>query len=127
MAGSVKERPKHLNLFEIKQPVPALASILHRVSGAGLFLALPLLIWLLGLSLRSPDSFEAFKGVVDHPIVKLALLGLLWAYLHHFCMGIRILLIDIHVGVEKARARASAVAVLVVSLALTVILGAKLW
>lgn len=127
MAGSVKERPKHLNLFEIKQPVPALASILHRVSGAGLFLMLPLLIWLLGLSLRSPDSFEAFKAVVDHPIVKLALLGLLWAYLHHFCMGIRILLIDIHIGAEKAQARASAVAVLVVSLALTVILGAKLW
>ncbi|MBK6402321.1 MAG: succinate dehydrogenase, cytochrome b556 subunit [Rhodocyclaceae bacterium] len=127
MAESVKERPKHLNLFEIKQPLPALMSILHRVSGAGLFLMLPLLIWLFGLSLRSSESFEAFKATVGHPVVKLVLLGLLWAYLHHFCMGIRILLIDIHVGVEKAPARASALAVLVVSLALTVILGAKLW
>ena len=88
---------------------------------------LPLLIWLFGLSLRSSESFEAFKATVGHPVVKLVLLGLLWAYLHHFCMGIRILLIDIHVGVEKAPARASALAVLVVSLALTVILGAKLW
>jgi succinate dehydrogenase / fumarate reductase cytochrome b subunit len=127
MAESVKERPKHLNLFEIKLPLPGWMSILHRVSGAGLFLMLPLLIWLLGLSLRSPESFETFKATVDHPIVKLVLLGLLWAYLHHFCMGIRILLIDVHVGVEKAQARASALAVLVVSLALTVILGAKLW
>ena len=127
MAESVKERPKHLNLFEIKQPLPALMSILHRVSGAGLFLMLPLLIWRFGLSLRSSESFEAFKATVGHPVVKLILLGLLWAYLHHFCMGIRILLIDIHVGVEKAPARASALAVLVVSLALTVILGAKLW
>ena len=126
MAESVKERPKHLNLFEIKLPLPGWMSILHRVSGAGLFLMLPLLIWLLGLSLRSPESFETFKATVDHPIVKLVLLGLLWAYLHHFCMGIRILLIDVHVGVEKAQARASALAVLVVSLALTVILGAKL-
>ena len=127
MAGSVKERPKHLNLFEIKLPLPGWVSILHRVSGAGLFLMLPLLIWLFALSLRSPEGFEAFKATTGHPIVKLILLGLLWAYLHHFCMGIRILLIDIHVGVEKARARASALAVLVVSLALTVILGAKLW
>ena len=127
MAESVKERPKHLNLFEIKQPLPALMSILHRVSGAGLFLMLPLLIWLFGLSLRSSESFEAFKATVGHPVVKLILLGLLWAYLHHFCMGIRILLIDIHIGVEKAPARATALAVLVVSLALTVILGAKLW
>lgn len=127
MAESVKERPKHLNLFEIKLPLPGWMSILHRVSGAGLFLMLPLLIWLLGLSLRSPESFETFKATVDHPIVKLVLLGLLWAYLHHFCMGIRILLIDVHVGVEKAQARASALAVLVVSLALTVILGVKLW
>lgn len=127
MAGMVKERPKHLNLLEIKQPLPAWTSILHRISGAGLFLMLPLLIWLFDLSLRSPESFQAFKVQVDHPIIKLLLLGLLWAYLHHFCMGIRILLIDIHVGVEKAQARASAAAVLVVSLALTVILGAKLW
>lgn len=127
MAESVKERPKHLNLFEIKQPLPAWTSILHRVSGAGLFLLLPLLIWLFDLSLRSPESFAAFKAVIDQPIVKLILLGLLWAFLHHFCMGIRILLIDIHVGVEKAPARKSAVAVLVVSLALTVILGARLW
>lgn len=127
MAGSVKERPKHLNLFEIKQPLPAVMSILHRISGAGLFLMLPLLIWLFGLSLQSPESFEAFKATVAHPIVKLLLLGLLWAYLHHFCMGVRILLIDIHVGVEKAPARKSALAVLVVSLALTVILGAASW
>jgi succinate dehydrogenase / fumarate reductase cytochrome b subunit len=59
-------------------------------------------------------------------LVKLILLGLLWAFLHHFCMGIRILLIDIHIGVEKEQAHASAVAVMVVSLALTLIFGLKL-
>jgi succinate dehydrogenase / fumarate reductase, cytochrome b subunit len=57
----------------------------------------------------------------------LILLGLMWAYLHHFCMGIRVLLLDMHIGIEKAQARASAVAVLVVSLTLTVLLGVKLW
>jgi succinate dehydrogenase / fumarate reductase cytochrome b subunit len=126
MPEMTKQRPKFLNLMEIKQPLPAIASILHRVSGAGLFLMLPLLIWLLQLSLGSAESFETLKSVFANPLVKLILLGLLWAFLHHFCMGIRILLIDVHVGVEKAQARASAVAVLVVSLTLTAILGLKL-
>jgi succinate dehydrogenase / fumarate reductase cytochrome b subunit len=127
MAEMVKKRPKYLNLFEIKLPLPGWVSILHRVSGAGLFLMLPLLIWLLGLSLRSEDSFATFMAVTAHPLVKLFLIGLLWAYLHHFCMGIRVLLLDMHIGIEKAQARTSAIAVLVVSLALTALLGAKLW
>lgn len=127
MAEMIKKRPKHLNLFQIRQPLAAIASILHRVSGLGLFLMLPLLIWLLDSSLRSPESWESMRAVVAHPLVKLVLIGLLWAFLHHFFMGIRILLIDIHVGVAKAQARNSAIAVLAVSLTLTLILGAKLW
>ncbi|HEX8987898.1 MAG TPA: succinate dehydrogenase, cytochrome b556 subunit [Rhodocyclaceae bacterium] len=126
MAEISKQRPKFLNLLEIKQPLPAVASILHRVSGAGLFLMLPLLIWLLQLSLGSTESIETLKAIFANPLVKLILLGLLWAFLHHFCMGIRILLIDIHIGVDKQPARASAVAVLAVSLTLTAILGLKL-
>ncbi len=126
MAEMVKKRPKFLNLFEIKLPLPGWVSILHRISGAGLFLMLPLLIWLLGLSLGSPENFATFKTVVGHPLAKLILLGLLWAYLHHFCMGIRVLLIDLQIGVEKAPARTTAMLVLVVSLTLTALLGAKL-
>jgi succinate dehydrogenase cytochrome b subunit len=127
MSEMAKKRPKYLNLLEIKLPLPGWVSILHRVSGGGLFLMLPALIWLLGQSLGSPEDFETFKMVVGNPLVKLVLLGLMWAYLHHFCMGIRILLLDMHIGIEKAPARASAIAVLVVSLALTAILGVKLW
>lgn len=127
MAELSKARPKHLNLFQIKLPIAGFASILHRISGFGLFLMLPFLIWLLDMSLRSPDSFQTLQGVTGHPLVKLVLIGLLWAFLHHFCMGIRILLIDVHVGVAKAQARTSAIAVMVVSLLLTLILGAQLW
>jgi succinate dehydrogenase / fumarate reductase, cytochrome b subunit len=127
MAELAKKRPKYLNLFEIKLPLPGWVSILHRVSGAGLFLMLPLLIWLFGLSLDSPESYATFRTIAGHPLVKLILLGLLWAYLHHFCMGIRILLLDMHVGIEKAQAFKSSIAVLVVSLTLTALLGAKLW
>ena len=127
MAELIKKRPKHLNLFQIKLPIAGIASILHRISGMGLFLMLPLLIWLLDTSLRSPESWEAMRAVAAHPLVKLVLIGLLWAFLHHFFMGIRILLIDVHVGVAKAKARNSAIAVLAVSLLLTLILGVKLW
>ena len=122
-----KERPKHLDLRVIKQPLPAIASILHRVSGAGLFLMLPFLIFLLDLSLDSSLGFAMFKAFVSYPLVKLLLIGLLWAFLHHFCMGIRILLLDLDMGTDLKPARASTKAVLVISLALTVILGVKLW
>lgn len=127
MPEMTKKRPKYLNLFEIRLPLAGIASILHRVSGAGLFLMLPLLVYLLQLSFGSPDDFARFKAIVGFLPVKLVLLGLMWAILHHFCMGIRILLIDLHIGIEKLQAFRTAQAVLAVSLALTLILGVKLW
>lgn len=122
-----KQRPKFLALHEIRLPLPGFVSILHRVSGAGLFLMLPFLLYLLDRSLGSPESFVAYKSVVANPLVKLLLLGLLWAYLHHFCAGIRFLLLDMHQGVDLKAARNSARIVLIVSIALTVIIGVKLW
>ncbi|HUY03576.1 MAG TPA: succinate dehydrogenase, cytochrome b556 subunit [Rhodocyclaceae bacterium] len=122
-----KKRPKYLNLAEIRLPLAGFVSILHRVSGAGMFLMLPLLIYLLQLSLGTPQDFATLATVLDNPLLKLVLLGLLWAFLHHFCMGIRIVLLDLHIGVDLPAARASALLVQVVSLLATVILGVKLW
>lgn len=123
-----KQRPKFLDLTVIRLPLAGYASILHRVSGAGLFLMLPLLIWLLDLSLSpAPEHLALFASITGSIAVKLILLGLIWAFLHHFCMGLRILLIDIHVGVEKQQARSSAMGVMVVSLSLTLALGFKLF
>lgn len=127
MPEMTKPRPKHLALHQIRLPLAGYASILHRVSGAGMFLMLPLLIWLLQLSLSpNQESAAMFSTVTSNLLVKLVLLGLLWAFLHHFCMGIRILLIDVHVGVEKQQAHNSAMAVMVISLALTLVFGLKL-
>ena len=122
-----KQRPKHLALNQIRLPLPGIVSILHRVSGAGLFLMLPVLLSLFGNSVGSPESYAAYKAVIGNILVKLLLLGLLWAYLHHFCAGIRFLLLDMHVGIEKEAARSSSRSVLIVSLILTVTIGAKLW
>ncbi len=122
-----KQRPKFLALNEIRLPLPGFVSILHRVSGAGLFLMLPFLLMLFGKSLGSPESFAAYKEIVSNPLAKLLLWGLLWAYLHHFCAGIRFLLLDMHQGLDLPSARQSAKVVLGVSLTLTVIIGVWLW
>ncbi|MDR1662273.1 MAG: succinate dehydrogenase, cytochrome b556 subunit [Azoarcus sp.] len=119
-----KPRPKYLNVVAIRLPLPGIVSILHRASGAGLFLLLPFLLYLLDKSL---NSFDEFSALVSHPLVKLLLLGLSWAYLHHFCAGIRFLLLDIHKGVDLPCARCSSYAVLAVSLAFTVLIGVTLW
>jgi succinate dehydrogenase / fumarate reductase cytochrome b subunit len=117
-----KQRPKNLDLTTIKLPLPGKVSILHRVSGVGLFLCLPVLLWLFGASLGSPETFAAFKAVAGMWPVKVVLAGLLWAFVHHFCAGIRFLLLDMHVGIEKQAARKSAAVVFAVSIPLTLIL-----
>lgn len=122
-----KQRPKHLDLAKIRLPVPGIVSILHRVSGVALFLSLPLLIYLFSGTLSSAETFESYRAVVGHPLMRLILIGFLWAYLHHFCAGIRFLFLDIHKGLELETARATAKTVLAVSLTLTVILGVVLW
>lgn len=126
MPELTKPRPKFLTLYEIRLPLPGFVSILHRVSGAGLFLMLPLLIWVLELSLGTdPGSTANFKALTGNPLVKLVLFGLCWAYLHHFCAGVRFLLLDLHIGIDKQPSRTSATAVLVVSLGLTGLVALK--
>ena len=122
-----KTRPKHLALHKIKLPLSGYVSILHRVSGAILFLALPLLLLLFDQSLRSIETYTNLTEVLANPLLKLALLGLMWAFLHHFCAGLRYLAIDLHLLPNLAAARAASIWVLAVSLTLTVILGVKLW
>lgn len=123
----IKKRPKHLDLVRIRLPLAGVVSIMHRVSGAVLFLFIPLLLWLLQRSLASPQTFDAFRSAVSSPLLKLMLLGLLWAYLHHLCAGVRHLALDLDYGTELGAARVSSMIVLVVSIGLTLIAGAMLW
>jgi succinate dehydrogenase cytochrome b subunit len=122
-----KKRPLWYNLSPLSLPLPGLVSILHRVSGALLFLGLVWFLFLLDMSLSSAAGFSRFKGYVDHPLVKLSLFGFLWAYLHHFCAGVRYLFMDLDKGVDLATTRKTSYAVLAVSLVLTAVIGAKLW
>jgi succinate dehydrogenase cytochrome b subunit len=122
-----RPRPVYLDLVRIRLPLPGFVSILHRVSGALLFLAgIPLLLLALQWS-GSSEGLTGLRTMLGQPWVKLLLLGLTWAYLHHFCAGIRFLFLDLHRGIELAPARRSSVIVLVVSLALTLLVGVRLW
>lgn len=123
-----KPRPVYLNLVRIRLPLPGIVSILHRLSGAGLFLVgLPLLLVSIQSSLASPESFDALRAMLANPLAKIVLIGLIWAYVHHFCAGMRYLLLDIHQFIDLKPARQSSAVVLVVSLVLSLIIGALLW
>ena len=122
-----RPRPKFLNLLQIRQPPPAIVSILHRISGAALFLFLWLFLAGLQQSLGSAESHAQLKAFIAHPLMKLLLLGLLWAYLHHTFAGIRHLGLDLRLGIELPKARASAWAVLVLGFGLTAVAGVLLW
>jgi len=109
-------------------PLAAKLSILHRVSGALLFLCLPLVILpIFAMSVGSPESYAALAQIVGHPLVKLILLALIWGYLHHFCAGVRFLALDLHIGTDKLSAGKSAGASFGISLALTLVFGLKLF
>jgi succinate dehydrogenase / fumarate reductase cytochrome b subunit len=121
------DRPKYLNLVQIRLPIPGVISIMHRVSGAVLFFAVPLLLYWLQQSLASPETFAALQAMFASVFVKIIIIALLWGYLHHLCAGVRHLLLDLDIGTDLAGARAGAVLVLVVSIAATIILGALIW
>jgi len=124
----VKPRPVYLDLLHIRQPLPAIVSILHRISGALLFLAgIPLLLWVAQRALASPQAWEATRVTLSQPLAKLVLLVLAWAYLHHFIAGIRHLLMDLHIGMQLKSARTSAAVTLVLSLLLTLGVAIRLW
>ena len=131
--SAAKPRPQFRNIsvgqiMKYRLPLAGRVSILHRVSGALLFLALPLLILpLFAMSIVSEAGFQALAMVAGFPVVKLILLVLIWGYLHHFCAGIRYLALDLHIGLDKASAQKSAGIVLGVSLGLTFVFALKLF
>ncbi len=137
MPEMTKQRPGTMRLVDAvkyRLPLAGLVSILHRASGAIMFVLLPLIIWMFDTSVTSEISFGAFTsafvagiGFVPGWMIKLAALALIWSFLHHFIAGVRHLWMDATHSVTKEQGRNSAVVTLVSSLVLTVALGAKLF
>jgi len=123
-----RRRPKYLNLLKIREPLPAIVSILHRISGALLFFpGIPLLLYGLQLLLESPESFAHLQSIWAYPLNKLLLLFATWFFLHHLFAGIRHLGIDMHYGLQLQHARLTSKLVLIFGAILTVLTGIWLW
>ena len=130
VAGKARPQIRNIHVTQILQyklPAPGMVSIMHRASGALLFLTLPLLLWLFDLSLTSEISYSRLADIASHWLVKLMLVGLAWAFLHHLVAGVRYLMLDLHMGVEKAAARTSALGVYAISLPLTLLAALKIF
>ena len=141
MTAPAKPRPEFRNINAFKDlptyrlPAPGWVSILHRISGVLMFVLLPFVIWLFDVSVSSELSFNRFRAAFSSGLafvpgwfVKLVALALIWAYLHHFTAGVRHVWMDVsHAAVSKQAGGKTAKFTLAFSLALTVILGAKLF
>ena len=139
MADTLKQRPVYRNIHitqlrHYRLPAPGWVSILHRISGALLFLLLPFVIWMFDTSVTTQISYDRFTsvfnvgaGALPAWFIKLVCLGLIWAYLHHSIAGVRHLWMDMTHSVSKEQGRGSAVITLGLSLLLTAALGLKLF
>ena len=140
MTEVTRKRPefRNINAFSdlttYRMTPAAWVSILHRASGGLMFLLLPLIVWLLDVSVSSEISFAGFTsafsagvGFVPGWLFKLVVLAIIWAYLHHLLAGVRHVYMDATHKVSKEFGKSTALATLVLSIGLTVVLGAKLF
>ncbi len=134
------KKPEFRNIHAMRDlptyrlPVAGWVSILHRASGAIMFLLMPFIIWMFDNSISSEISFEKFKAIFNMGIgfvpgwfFKLVVLAIIWAYLHHLIAGVRHLYMDAKHAVSKEFGRSSAITTLVISIGLTIVLAAKLF
>ena len=115
------KRPVFLNLLQIRFPLTAIASIMHRIAGVLMIFSLPFLIYLFELSLRNEGSFMTMSNLLKQPWVSLLVYVLLWAISHHFFAGIRYFMVDFEWISGRSASRLSAAAVIVAALLIPVL------
>ena len=124
-----QRRPKFLSLFTLapKMSITAKISILHRLSGVLLFLAIPFALYILERSLTEESFYNAFYSFMTNPLSKVIYILLIWAFVYHLCSGVRFLFLDISRGVEIKTAKNTATIVLIISTLITIALGVMIW
>ncbi|UDG82367.1 succinate dehydrogenase, cytochrome b556 subunit [Candidatus Vallotia cooleyia] len=133
MAEAVKKpKPEYRNvnisqILKYRLPLAGRVSILHRMSGALLFILLPFSLYLLENSLTSELSFASLKAFFACPLLKLIVLMLSWAYIFHFCAGLRYLLLDAQYAVTKQGSKKTSIVVVLASSVLMIAVALKLF
>jgi succinate dehydrogenase / fumarate reductase cytochrome b subunit len=128
MSAAPKTRPKYYDLNLAHLPPPGLVSILHRISGAILFFPLlPIALYILHTTLGSEEGYARWATLFHRPGVKIIVILAAWGYAHHFFAGLRYLLLDLHIGIDKVPARTSAVIVLVLGFVSAVFVAWCMW
>jgi len=106
--NNTNKRPIYLNLLKIRLPLTGMVSLAHRGTGVLLFLSIPFAVYLLDLSVSSQEGYQHVRQILNQPFMLMVQLVLLWSFAHHFFAGIRFLLIDADIGVEKTQSRIGA-------------------
>ena len=120
-------RPKNLDLTTIELPLPAKASILHRISGFALFFAVAFMLYALGTSLESEQSFAELKDVLNSGLAKFITWGILSALGYHVVAGVKHLLMDMGIGETKETGRVGAMITLIAGVVVIVLAGVWIW
>lgn len=127
-SAAAKQRPKYYDLNLLNLPMPGLVSIFHRITGVAMFLFLiPLVLWILQITLANEAGFVKWQSIYSMLVVKLIMIGFVWAFMHHLIAGIRYLLLDLHIGIAKEPAQSSAKVVLVLGIVATAIFAFRVW
>jgi succinate dehydrogenase / fumarate reductase cytochrome b subunit len=120
-------RPVNLDLTKFSFPLPALTSIVHRVTGVALFVGMAFLLYALDLSLASPEGFNSVKECLDTFIAKFVIWGIVSALLYHLVAGIKHLLMDAGIGETLEGGVLGAKLTIVISVVLIVLAGVWIW
>ncbi len=121
------KRPVNLDLSKFHFPLPAITSILHRVSGIIIFVGVAFMLYGLDVSLSGEAGFERVSEILNGFLAKLIVWGIISALLYHLVAGIKHLIMDMGIGETLEGGRLAAKLTLVISGVLIVLAGVLIW
>jgi succinate dehydrogenase / fumarate reductase cytochrome b subunit len=122
-----RKRPVNLDLTSFNFPLPAITSILHRITGVALFVGVAFLLWALDRSLSGQAGFNQVAHILDGFFAKLIAWGIVSALLYHLVAGIKHLLMDLGIGETLESGVRNARLTLIISAVLILIAGVWIW
>ncbi len=121
-AQAKTSRPLSPHLQIYRWPLTAVMSILHRITGIGLYAGTLLLAWWVIAAAAGPAYFDVANAVFGSWIGRLILFGYTWALVHHLLGGLRHFVWDLGAGYSKPARDMLARANIIGSVLLTILI-----